>query len=82
MDQLHGESGRAAGVKRNAPVVDFCVGRYGRNRIAQAAGTVTVASAFTIAMLSFGTWQSWSLSGLLIIAGITVAACRDPDRTN
>jgi exopolysaccharide production protein ExoQ len=54
-------------------------GRYGRNRVAQAAGTATVASAFCIAMLSFGAWQSWWLSGLFVITGITVLACRDPD---
>ena len=55
--------------------------RYGRNRIAQAAGTATVASAYCVAMLSFGAWQSWWLSGLFIIAGITALACRDPEQS-
>ena len=58
-----------------------CARRYGRNRIAQAAGTATVASAYCIAMLSFGAWQSWWLSGLFVIAGITVLSCRDPERS-
>jgi len=55
-----------------------CAQRYGRNRMAQAAGTATVASAFCIAMLSFGAWQSWWLSSLFVIAAITVLACRNP----
>ena len=53
--------------------------RYGRNRIAQAGGVATVASAFCVGMLSFGAWQSWWLSGLFIVAGITVLACRNPE---
>lgn len=61
-------------------VAIVCAQRYGRNRMAQAAGTATVASAFCVAMLSFGAWQSWWLSGLFVIAGITVLACRNPDR--
>jgi exopolysaccharide production protein ExoQ len=56
--------------------------RYGRNRIAQAGGVATVASAFCVAMLSFGAWQSWWLSGLFIIAGMTVLACRNPEKSS
>lgn len=54
--------------------------RYGRNRLAQAGGAATVASAFSVAMLSFGAWQSWWLSGLFIIAGITVLACHKSEK--
>lgn len=53
--------------------------RYGRNRIAQAGASATLASAFTVGMLSFGAWQSWWLSGVVIIAGITVLVCRNPE---
>jgi exopolysaccharide production protein ExoQ len=61
-------------------VATVCAQRYGRNRMTQAAGSATVASAFCIAMLSFGAWQSWWLSSLFVIAGITVLACRNPDQ--
>jgi exopolysaccharide production protein ExoQ len=62
-------------------VATVCAQRYGRSRMAQAAGTATVASAFCVAMLSFGAWQSWWLSGLFVIAGITVLVCRNPDQS-
>jgi exopolysaccharide production protein ExoQ len=54
--------------------------RYGRNRVAQAGAAATMASAFTIGMLSFGAWQSWWLSGLFIITAIAALVCRNPEQ--
>lgn len=61
-------------------VAGLSAARYGRSRVAQAAATATMASAFCVGMLSFGAWQSWWLSGLFIVTGITVLVCRDPER--
>lgn len=58
-------------------VAGLNAGRHGRNRFARAGATATMASAFCIGMLSFGAWQSWWISGLFIITGITVLVCRD-----
>ena len=51
--------------------------RRAKGRIEQAGAVAAITSAFTIAMLSFGIWQSWWMSGLFLVAGFTVLVCRD-----
>ena len=51
--------------------------RRAKGRIEQAGAVAAVTSAFTIAMLSFGIWQSWWMSGLYLVAGFTALVCRD-----
>jgi exopolysaccharide production protein ExoQ len=51
--------------------------RHVKGRIEQAGAVAAVTSAFTIAMLSFGIWQSWWMSGLFLVAGFTALVCRD-----
>ena len=51
--------------------------RHAKGQIEQAGAVAAVTSAFTIAMLSFGIWQSWWMSGLFLVAGFTALVCRD-----
>lgn len=49
--------------------------RHARGRLERAGAIATIVAAFTIAMLSFGIWQSWWVSALFLAAGFTVLAC-------
>jgi O-antigen ligase len=50
--------------------------RYAADRVARAGAVATIASTFVIAMISFGAWQTWWVSGMFLIAGFTVLVCR------
>jgi exopolysaccharide production protein ExoQ len=49
--------------------------RCANARVARSAATGAIAAAFTIAMLSFGAWQTWWISSLFLVAGFCVAVC-------
>lgn len=49
--------------------------RKTRGRLEQAGAMATISAAFTIAMLSFGIWQSWWLSALFLATAFTVTVC-------
>ncbi|CAN0598484.1 unnamed protein product [Laminaria digitata] len=50
--------------------------RYAADRIARAGAVAAIGATFSIAMISFGAWQTWWISGMFLIAGITVLVCR------
>jgi O-antigen ligase len=50
--------------------------RYAAGRVARAGAVATIVSTFVIAMISFGAWQTWWVSGMFLIAGFTILACR------
>lgn len=49
--------------------------RKTRGRLEQAGAVAAVTAGFTIAMLSFGIWQSWWVSALFLITAFTIAVC-------
>lgn len=50
--------------------------RYAADRIARAGAVAAIGATFSIAMISFGAWQTWWISGMFLIAGVTVLVCR------
>lgn len=50
--------------------------RYAAGRVARAGAVSTIVSTCVIAMISFGAWQTWWVSGMFLIAGFTVLVCR------
>ena len=44
-------------------------------RIEKAFVSGTIASVYTISMLSFGTWQTWWLSFLFLTTALTILLC-------
>lgn len=50
--------------------------RYAAGRVARAGAVAAIGATFVIAMISFGAWQTWWVSGMFLIAGFTVLACR------
>ena len=52
--------------------------RYAADRLARAGAVATIGGTFVIAMISFGAWQTWWLSGMFLIAGFTILVCRRP----
>lgn len=50
--------------------------RYAAGRAARAGAVAAITATFAIAMISFGAWQTWWISGMFLIAGFTVLACR------
>ncbi|CAN0402964.1 unnamed protein product [Discosporangium mesarthrocarpum] len=50
--------------------------RYATERTARAGAVAAIGATFAIAMISFGAWQTWWISGMFLIAGITVLVCR------
>lgn len=50
--------------------------RYAAGRVARAGAVATIVSTFVVAMVSFGAWQTWWVSGMFLIAGFTILACR------
>lgn len=50
--------------------------RYAADRIARAGAVAAIGATFSIAMISFGAWQTWWISGMFLIAGTTVLVCR------
>ena len=51
------------------------VRRHAAGRLERAIAMATVTAAFTIAMLSFGIWQTWWISALFLAAGFSVLVC-------
>ena len=49
--------------------------RHSRGRVERAGALATTTAGYTIAMLSFGIWQSWWVSALFLTAAYAVAAC-------
>ncbi len=58
----------------------FAVPRHVDDGVAQAACLATIASGTVVACLSFGIWQGWWLSTLWLLAALTAAIARAPDR--
>lgn len=52
--------------------------RYAAGRGARAGAVAAIGATFVIAMISFGAWQTWWISGMFLIAGFTILACRRP----
>lgn len=50
--------------------------RYAAGRVARAGAVAAIGATFTIAMISFGAWQTWWVSGMFLIAGFTILVCR------
>jgi len=50
--------------------------RYAADRVARAGAVASIGATYVIAMISFGAWQTWWVSGMFLIAGITVLVCR------
>jgi exopolysaccharide production protein ExoQ len=49
--------------------------RHARGRLERAGAMATIAAAFSVAMLSFGIWQTWWVSGLFVAAGMCALVC-------
>lgn len=62
----------AAGLLALAVIAAY---RKTRGRLEQAGAVAAVTAGFTIAMLSFGIWQSWWVSALFLITAFTIAVC-------
>jgi exopolysaccharide production protein ExoQ len=50
--------------------------RYAAGRVARAGAFAVIGATFVIAMISFGAWQTWWISGMFLIAGFTTLVCR------
>jgi len=50
--------------------------RYAAGRVARAGAMASIGATFIIAMISFGAWQTWWVSGMFLIAGFTILVCR------
>ena len=50
--------------------------RYAAGRVARAGALASIGATFVIAMISFGAWQTWWVSGMFLIAGFTILVCR------
>ena len=50
--------------------------RYAAGRVARAGAVASIGATFVIAMISFGAWQTWWVSGMFLIAGFTILVCR------
>ena len=50
--------------------------RYAADRVARAGAVASIGATYVIAMISFGAWQTWWVSGMFLIAGTTVLVCR------
>jgi len=50
--------------------------RYAAGRVARAGAVASIGATFVIAMISFGAWQTWWISGMFLIAGFTILVCR------
>ncbi|MEK9643963.1 MAG: O-antigen ligase family protein [Alphaproteobacteria bacterium] len=59
----------------------FRVARLQVTRLNRAGAAGAITAAFTVAMLSFGIWQTWWVSSLFLAAGFCIVACaptKDP----
>lgn len=54
-------------------MITWCIARAAADRVATAAAAATLGSVYTIAMLSYGIWQSWWLCTIWFAAVFTLA---------